>query len=231
MNKYSLPEFFKLDTKVDVDSLYKDYEKMFQQATKEGCVHCGRGNVILDLTFVDPSNLRFKKVSFAGSSTERAISHYKAKSSLKSNERRLATGRQRDPMADDRNHNCFKPFVVGTYTEQLLCSLGPVAKATFALLEPNSWWPSHYDFSINHAAKLNIPVRTNDDAVSLVWNQREREMKEWYMREGEVWWLNVAHKHTSFNWGETDRLFLLATYYDPKPFLREVQGGSTKTSL
>jgi hypothetical protein len=223
MKKYDLPEFQKLSHTVDHHRIRQEFDRMFELAQQEGAVHCGRGNVILDLTYIDSSRLYYPEVRFAGSSTERAVSNYKAPSRLKNPQTRLSVGRQRDPLSDDRNHNCFKEFAIGSYTVETLASFGELTKATFALLEPNSWWPSHYDFSVNHAAKLNIPISTNKDVVSLAMNLRKQQVVKVHMKEGEVWWINSALKHTSFNWGSTNRLFLLATYRDASDFLSRVK--------
>lgn len=223
MNKYDLPEFFPLKIEADHQKISDEFDQILAAAQSGGSVHCGRGNIILDLTYIDEATLEFPEVSFAGSSTERAISHYKRPSSLKNQARRLAIGHQKDPLSDDRNHNRIKSYAKNTYTIEFLQSLGHLTKATFALLEPNSWWPSHFDFSVGHAAKINIPIRTNDEAVSLVWNQRKQKLIRKKLQVGEVWWLNTAHKHTCFNWGETDRLFLLATYSNAQTFIDEVK--------
>ncbi len=222
MRKTLLPAFYKTKFSANAPLLFENFEFLFKEAKNQGSVHIGRGNIILDLTYIDRENLRYSKVRFAGSSTERAVSAPLLPSSLKDVRNRLMVGRQTNPLSDDRNHNRFKSFAEGSYTQKYLQSLGEVSKVTFALLDPNSWWPSHFDFSCSHAAKLNIPVVTNDEVVSVAWNPAYKRLDKAHMKTGEVWWLNSALKHTSFNWGNTPRLFLLATYIEPDFFIKEI---------
>lgn len=215
MKKYKFPLYHKLDLEIPLKLLQKDYLAMTNMPECNKEIFKGRGCQILDLTYIDPKVKNYSHYTrFAGSSTERAVANYLEETKTLSTEQRLQVTKQRNPLANDCNHNTTKKQFTGFKTMDWIYSLGNVSKITFATLGPNFWWPSHYDFSTEHSCKINIPIFTNKKAVSLSWSQKAKSLKKVYMKEGECWWINPGYKHTAFNWGEVDRTFLLITFAD-----------------
>lgn len=214
MNKYSRAPFKKVNLDIPLKFLQEEYLSLRNISCDKHDLFQGRGCSILDLTYVDPHKIKVtRKIQFAGTSTQRAVSHFLPQLRKKEDIRRLQVSRQRDPLADDCNHNSIKEAYRHSHLFEWIASIGPYAKVTFSTLHAHSWWPSHYDFSADHALKLNIPIFTNDEAVSVSWNQREKKLHKVYMKEGECWWLQSAFKHTAFNWGKSERTFLLITFH------------------
>jgi hypothetical protein len=196
----------------DPEELLKSYLDIKKAAQKYERIEYTMKNEIIDLTYIDPSNLLYKETSYLGTSRERTskniLDNIETPSLMKGLMPRLIT----DPLLDDRNHNVFKSWVPENYLIQYIKGLGDIAKVSIATLGLNSWWPGHYDFDHNQSCKINIPILSNSDAFSLSWRPKEKRIVECNMKEGEVWWLNTGLKHSAVNWGETPRTFLLVTF-------------------
>lgn len=212
MRKYDIPQYTLLTKDIPLQDLRADYEAALESSRTHD-LFVGRGCTILDATYINEEKIdKHKSIRFAGSSTERAVPNYIPENQKISFTQKLQVRKNQDPLSDDLSHNCVKPYLANTKTTQWLSSLGQFTKITYATLNPNSWWPAHYDFSWKHAVKINIPIYTNEEAVSLSWNQKLNKMFEVHMKEGECWYVNSAFKHTAFNWGDTPRTFLLVTF-------------------
>lgn len=223
LSRHELPSHKKVDGfEIDIKRLQNSYYEIKEKAVSNEDIHCGRGNEIIDLTYLDPDRLRYTNTRFFGTSTERALNNKLKMAQTTSTKKRLRPGLITNPLQDDRNHIFFKSWVPDNYLMTLIKGFGDIAKVSLATLEPNSWWPAHYDFDHNHSCKVNIPILTNEKAFSLSWRPREKKLDECLMEEGDLWWLNTALKHTAVNWGETPRTYLLVTFQSNNFFKENV---------
>lgn len=206
LTKYDIPNHLKLNIDVPVEELRADFQRIKQLAMGTADFVSYTDSYVIDLTYLDASvDLEFD-TPFAGSGTNRANANAQCN--------RLDIGKQTDPKENDKNHNRVKYYAEDSFTINWLRSLGDVAKVTYATLKPGGWWPTHYDFQVTNACKINIPLYTNEDAVSLSWNQREKKLHTLHIPVGDVYLTNTGFKHTGFNWGDTERTFILVTFKD-----------------
>jgi hypothetical protein len=219
LTKYQMQQFIKVPVKVPLEQLRQDLNWISNNSSCSKEIFNGRGCQILDLTYIADPLKKLRATPFVGTPTERALPNYLTSLKTTNTVQRLQVGRQTNPYSDDRNHNRVKEAFKDLPTIHWLQNLGDVSKITIATLRPNSWWPSHYDFSCRHASKANIPIFTNPEAVSLSWNPREKLLKEVHMKSGEFWFINPSFKHTAFNWGKESRSYLLVTFRKPMKHL------------
>lgn len=203
--KRDIPQHLKLDIDVPLENLRNDFKSIKEKTIGTNDFVNYIDSYVIDLTYLDPEKLEFTK-PFAGSGTNRA--------NVSAQCNRLDIGKQTDPIENDKNHSRLKDFAKDTFTVNWLKSLGNVAKITYATLRPGGWWPAHYDFNVDNACKINIPLYTNDDAVSLAWDQKESKLHKTNIKLGEVYLTNTGYKHSGFNWGDTERTFILVTFKD-----------------
>lgn len=143
------------------------------------------------------------KGAYAGTTTFRGYNR---------DEYRLTPKRVKNFADDDLSHNLASSEPAYTDLLDLLSTKGDVRRVSFATLNPGGWWPAHFDFSCNHAFKINYVLKTNNASKTLFWNNRDKRMFKSTLQEKRFYWLNSAFKHTAINFGLTDRVHLLATF-------------------
>jgi hypothetical protein len=113
---------------------------------------------------------------------------------------------------NDAFHNTRKPWAQSSQIIDFFSSFGELGKVTLATLMPGGWWPSHHDFTPEHGIKINIPLTTSVLSPTLVFNKKNSNFCSITMKPGEIWRLNVRHRHSAHNWSQEERIYILLTY-------------------
>lgn len=141
LDRHQFPSFQRIEGfKVDLNNLQASYNEIRNQAQKNGGIYDFLGNEIIDLTYVDPNNLRIKETSFLGINSERLYDSDRQPPGYNIN-KTLDPNLITNPLLDDRNHLNFKEWVPNNYLISLIKSFGDISKVSLATLSPNSWWP------------------------------------------------------------------------------------------
>lgn len=92
-------------------------------------------------------------------------------------------------------------FVALPITE--LSKLGKITASFFLSIPPGGRVHKHTDTHLN---TYHVPIKTNDDAVSYMY---EPELNEYHLEVGKVYRVNRQVPHYSVNQGSQDRIHLL----------------------
>ena len=108
---------------------------------------------------------------------------------------------------DERQYNKLKPWVIGTYLEEVISTFkGHVTRVRVARMEPGCVIDEHIDYNTNYSIRVHVPLITNDQCGFYV--NRGNGFKKDYMTmpaDGRCWFINPGHKHSAWNRGNTPR--------------------------
>lgn len=204
-SKYELPEVSLVDRlEAHTLSLFEiEVEKVVEAGRTNGAVNNYSDSWVLDLTTVDEKKLDFKK--WVGSASCRADSNAPLRN-------RFQVKRYSEPMLNDISYSVLKDWVPKVSFLDYMKGFGQLRKVSIAALDPEGWWPAHYDFSNKNGYKLNLCISSNPDCKTVVFNSRRRKFEVVNMEPGGIYFVNVGMKHFACNWGKTSRVHVLCTY-------------------
>ncbi len=195
-NRNRLPCFAKLQIPVDIKALQKDYLLLESYCKENNLFRNLTHSYGVDLSYNNGQDYRYQG-TMAGS-----ISSYLPFRSIK---------KQYDYRFYDINFNEVHSWAKDSEIVKFCQSLGEAAKITISCLRPGGFWGSHFDFDTKHGIRLNIPIFTNEKAISFAWNSQSQLLEKINMKEGEIWFVNPGKKHGAVNRGNSDRIYILVT--------------------
>ena len=100
-----------------------------------------------------------------------------------------------------------KPFK-GTYVEEVLNSFkSPYTRVRFIVQKPGAYILPHMDYDTRYSIRFFIPLVVNDWSWVAIQRKGEKLPEFKYMpADGSVWFVNVGHRHSAFNFGKTDSI-------------------------
>ena len=189
--RQDLPNFKKIDIKVDVEKLLsvvntnKDKFDEYRDYLNKGCdtfsTHCNDAYVQVPITtFKDEGYLIPNNI----------------------------TGRGAE--GDERNYQTLVDWAKGTYIEEVLNSFKSKATRTrLIIMKPKGFILPHIDYNTSYGVRYHIPLQTNKwSYIGIQRKDEEPEIKH-LPADGSVWFINQGWKHSAWNFGEEDRIHLI----------------------
>lgn len=108
-------------------------------------------------------------------------------------------------------HRYSKPTALytGSYFEEIVNSFKEKAiRVRITKLVPGEALPPHIDYDPTYAARIIIPIFTNEKCINQFWVRGE--LQEHHLKaDGGAYFLNTGFKHAVVNTGETPRIALM----------------------
>lgn len=201
--RHDLPNYHKIDMKVDTNKLLEVYEKNIQRLvdTDQIINYSGEGNEH------SSTEMRACLKPFIAENGYTQIPVTKIKDEGRTTYANLRTGRE--TQGDERNYSVIEDWAKDTYLEEVINSFSEPTRVRFCVVSPGGYISPHIDYNTNYSVRYQIPITTNE--WSYVGVQRKNESPEirHLKADGSVWFMNTGYNHSAWNMGKTDRIHLL----------------------
>ena len=110
--------------------------------------------------------------------------------------------------ADERTYTNLYDKYKGTYVEEVLNSFkSPYTRTRLIVQKPGAYILPHMDYDTRFSVRFFIPLVVNDWSWVAIQRKGKKLPEFQYMpADGSVWFVNVGHKHSAFNFGKTDTI-------------------------
>jgi len=193
LKRQELPNFAKLNWKVDVEKL----KGLIEQNRDKMSEYRDYLNSKCD-TFSTHSNENYIQIP---------ITTYTDDTYVSPNNN---TGR--DSKGDERNYRTLVDWAKGTYIEEVLNKFkSQTTRVRLIIMKPRGFILPHMDYNTSYSIRFHIPIQTNNWSYFGIQRKNESPEIKHLPADGSLYFINQGWKHSAWNLGETDRIHLVVS--------------------